>query len=173
MNLGDYPMSFAFGRKVFAWSEVSLNPLLTEQDWVLYPVFPGEQVGMGSAARLLATARNTLASNRNTTWSGSTTRRRYSASPPRAVGSSAGGNRHGRFYFFHRGLNHFQCGGGNVEGAGIADGINAMLLQSHEGFLRLFPCWHHPAAKFGTLRAAGAFLVSAEKKDGVCSHSRC
>jgi hypothetical protein len=42
------------------------------------------------------------------------------------------------------------------------------LLQSHEGFLRAFPCWHRPNAKFVGLRTDGAFLVSAEKKDGVC-----
>ena len=50
----------------------------------------------------------------------------------------------------------------------MAEAVNAMLLQSHEGFLRLFPCWHHSEAKFVTIRAAGAFLVSAEKKAGVC-----
>ncbi len=45
VNMAEYPMSHAYGRKVFAWSESTLNPFLTEQDWVLYPVFPGEQVG--------------------------------------------------------------------------------------------------------------------------------
>ncbi len=73
-----------------------------------------------------------------------------------------------RGYFRSIGVNNFRSGGGNVEGVGVAEGINAMLLQSQEGFLRLFPCWHYPEAKFVTIRAAGAFLVSAQKKDGVC-----
>ena len=59
-HLSDYPMSFAYGRKVFAWSEQSLNPLLTEQDWVLYPVFPAQQVSLSSDPELLRVARNTL-----------------------------------------------------------------------------------------------------------------
>jgi hypothetical protein len=41
-----------------------------------------------------------------------------------------------------------------------------MLLQSHEGIIRLFPCWDRKSdAKFENLRADGAFLVSAELKD--------
>ncbi|MCY2927996.1 MAG: hypothetical protein NTV86_00600, partial [Planctomycetota bacterium] len=59
-------------------------------------------------------------------------------------------------------------GGGGIENnSGIPGGLNEMLLQSHEGFLRLFPCW--PAdrpARFTGLRAYGAFLVSAERAGG-------
>lgn len=45
--------------------------------------------------------------------------------------------------------------------------INECLLQSYHGELRLFPNWpkEKPAA-FRSLRAAGAFLVSAEFRDG-------
>jgi hypothetical protein len=42
--------------------------------------------------------------------------------------------------------------------------INDMLLQSHGGALRFFPVWNASAlgpASFTTLRAYGAFLVSA------------
>ncbi|MEI6971712.1 MAG: glycoside hydrolase family 95-like protein [bacterium] len=54
------------------------------------------------------------------------------------------------------------CGGGIENCAGIPAGINEMLLQSHEGFLRLFPCWPMGRpARFAGLRAYGAFLVSA------------
>jgi hypothetical protein len=42
-----------------------------------------------------------------------------------------------------------------------------MLLQSHEGFLRLFPCWPKDRpARFEGLRAYGAFLVSSELAGG-------
>ncbi|MCY2927201.1 MAG: hypothetical protein NT031_17560, partial [Planctomycetota bacterium] len=62
----------------------------------------------------------------------------------------------------------FTFGGGGIENnSGIPGGLNEMLLQSHEGFLRLFPCW--PAsrpARFAGLRAYGAFLVSAERAGG-------
>jgi hypothetical protein len=166
-HLSDYPMSFAYGRKVFAWSEQSLNPLLTEQDWILYPVFPGEQVNLGADPELLRIARNTLVIKPQyyVEWLNN---------PPQIFGIAARLAHHPpeimerfRAYFRDLGPSHFKSGGGNVEGAGIADGIQAMLLQSQEGFLRLFPCWHHDDAKFVTLRAAGAFLVTAEKKNGV------
>lgn len=50
----------------------------------------------------------------------------------------------------------------------VPNAIQEMLLQSHEGVLRLFPCWPRELdARFGTLRARGAFLVSAELKGGV------
>ncbi len=49
-----------------------------------------------------------------------------------------------------------------------AAGIQEMLLQSHTGIIRVFPAipakWSNVA--FNNLRAMGAFLVSAEKKDG-------
>lgn len=63
-----------------------------------------------------------------------------------------------------------QYGGGGIENCSGFLAINEMLLQSHEGVLRLFPCWPREMdARFGTLRAVGAFLVSAELKDGVIS----
>jgi hypothetical protein len=63
-----------------------------------------------------------------------------------------------------------QYGGGGIENCSGFLAINEMLLQSHEGVIRLFPCWPKDMdARFGTLRAAGAFLVSAELKGGVIS----
>lgn len=50
----------------------------------------------------------------------------------------------------------------------FAAGIQEMLLQSHTDTLRIFPaipkCWEN--ASFHNLRAQGAFLVSAVRKDG-------
>ena len=45
--------------------------------------------------------------------------------------------------------------------------INEMLCMSHRGVLRLFPVWPKDQdAQFTNLRAWGAFLVSAEIRDG-------
>ena len=59
-------------------------------------------------------------------------------------------------------------GGGGIESCGGFLAINEMLLQSHEGVIRFFPCWPKDQdARFGDLRAVGAFLISAELKGGV------
>lgn len=50
----------------------------------------------------------------------------------------------------------------------FASGLQEMLIQSHAGFLEIFPAipnnWDN--VSFQTLRAEGAYLVSAEKKNG-------
>lgn len=62
----------------------------------------------------------------------------------------------------------FDMGGGGIENcSGIPGGLNEMVLQSHEGCLRLFPCWpKNRPARFEGLRAHGAFLVSSEMANG-------
>jgi len=48
--------------------------------------------------------------------------------------------------------------------------INECLLQSHDGVLHLFPHWPKDRdAVFANLRAVGAFLVSAARRDGQTS----
>ena len=59
--------------------------------------------------------------------------------------------------------------GGMLENIGATVAINDLLLQSHGGILRLFPVWDALAlgpASFSTLRAYGAFLVSASVDKG-------
>ena len=54
--------------------------------------------------------------------------------------------------------------GGMLENIGATVAINDLLLQSHGGRMRFFPVWNASAlgaASFTTLRAYGAFLVSA------------
>ena len=55
-------------------------------------------------------------------------------------------------------------GGAGLESIGGLEGIHTLMLQSHEGVLRIFPRWpkgEQYTASFSTLRANGAFLVSA------------
>jgi alpha-L-fucosidase 2 len=65
-------------------------------------------------------------------------------------------------------------GGGGIENCcGVPATINEMLMQSHEGVLRLFPVWPKGRdAKFENLRAYGAFLISSELKNGVVATVR-
>jgi hypothetical protein len=62
-------------------------------------------------------------------------------------------------------INH----GGMLENIGATVAINDLLLQSHGGVMRFFPVWNASAlgpASFTTLRAYGAFLVSASVDGG-------
>ena len=46
-------------------------------------------------------------------------------------------------------------------------------MQGHEGVIRLFPVWPRDLdARFGDLRAVGAFLVSADLRGGAVSGVR-
>ena len=49
--------------------------------------------------------------------------------------------------------------------------VNEMLLQSVGGTIRLFPVWRSDAS-FETLRADGAFLVSARQSGGTVGDVR-
>ncbi len=63
--------------------------------------------------------------------------------------------------------------GGGIETCGSIETINSMLMQSHEGILRLFPVWpNNRDAKFINLRAAGGWLVSSEINKGNVSYIR-
>jgi alpha-L-fucosidase 2 len=54
----------------------------------------------------------------------------------------------------------------------FAQGIHEMLLQSHKGYIEIFPAipgaWKN--ISFKTLRTEGAFLVSAKKENGVVTN---
>jgi hypothetical protein len=67
-----------------------------------------------------------------------------------------------------------RSGGGGIETCStVTATINEMLIQSHQGVIRLFPNW--PAgkdARYDKLRAYGAFLVSAELKGGTIQNVR-
>ena len=55
----------------------------------------------------------------------------------------------------------------------VPNTVNEMLLQSHEGIIRLFPVWpRQHDARFRTLRADGAFLVSASLGGGTVREVR-
>lgn len=58
--------------------------------------------------------------------------------------------------------------GGCLENCSItANTLNEMALQSHQGTLRIFPCWDKNIdAEYKNLRADGAYLVSSSIKGG-------
>ena len=141
-----------------------------------YGIYPGEQIGQSSPPALLAAARNTVLLADVTDPLQENAFQEIFPSFVR-VGCSEGCKLNASYILdtFSRvvagnmGENgYLRQGGGGIETAGGALAINDMLLQSFEGFIRLFPVWPHSEdASFRTLRATGAFLVSASLKNGT------
>ena len=129
-------------------------------------IYPAGIFGLGSDPKLLAIARDTLTAinqwvSLNSTSSVFPAAARVGYDPATILAKL------GEMRFQPNGVvyNEFHM----LENSSIVPNtIDEMLLQSHEGILRLFPVW--PAgrdASFRTLRAYGAFLVSATLSHGV------
>jgi len=71
-------------------------------------------------------------------------------------------------YTDHTNFNFMERMGIWFENFGLPAVINACLLQSYDGIIRMFPNWPDDKdAAFNTLRAVGGFLISSSIKDGV------
>jgi hypothetical protein len=141
----------------------------------LFPMFSGDDVGLGSPPELLQIGLNTS---------------RYVTARPdnRFVLMPTAAARVGRRdaldmlkaditgrAYRNRSVDCFPVGQGQsgqngygvwIENAALTAPINEMLLQSYDGTIRLFPAWPlDKPARFGTLRAVGAFLVSGALVD--------
>ncbi|MBR3835184.1 MAG: hypothetical protein IKJ69_00145 [Clostridia bacterium] len=162
-NLSDFPTFIKRGKRCFRYSKRGIR-WRDENTVGLQHIYPASQIGLDSGEKLLKIARNTYFIND----------RRLDDN-----GSNSylpGGARIGvdpRFLIegIHQNINEFALpnrlfrhhGGGIEHLTTIPATINEMLMQSHEGVIRLFPCWDKKSsAAFENLRADGAFLVSAE-----------
>ena len=167
-HISKFPLQERAGKTVFRYTERGTdwwrgNTLGIQHIW------PAGTIGLDSDPKLLSVSRDTITvlgrwrdNNGFPTFYTAAARVGYD---PNVILDNLRGQcgRHGYpnlFVFF---------GGGGIECCcAVPSSINEMLLQSHEGVLRLFPVWPRDrAARFGRLRAVGAFLVSGELKDGV------
>ena len=166
-KLSAFPVQERDGHTVFRYSERGMawcdgNTLGIQH------IFPAGAIGLDSDPKLLAISRNMIDAmhrwndnNGFSSWYSACARVGYD--PKRIL----------------KGLRHecdthsapnllLQYRGGGIENCSGFLAVNEMLLQSHDGVLRIFPCWPREMdAKFGTLGAVGAFLVSAEIKGGL------
>lgn len=53
------------------------------------------------------------------------------------------------------------------EKVGVMEALNDMMVYSDNGFIKTFPTWTGNDAEFQDIRVKGAFLVSAEMKEGT------
>lgn len=160
-NLAAYPTGEHDGRRVLIESEDA--PGFTRSISLFNVIWPGAgDVGLGGDPALLETCRNTLAAL--DLWQQGNS---LSWVYPAAI-------RVGMLDAVERLETHLRSPAGlrdnltvaqaygGLETCGAAAAINEMLLQSHDGILRIFPVWPaERAASFTNLRARGAFLVSA------------
>ena len=132
-------------------------------------IYPADCVGFDSPPQLLQISRDTIAASPR--WHDGNGANSFFPAAVRVGYDSAAILRE-----LHRYSSEFSTPNGfskgNIHGienfSTVPNTVNEMLLQSHEGVLRLFPVWPKDQnARFGTLRARGAFLVSAELKNGV------
>ncbi len=143
--------------------------LAVRPDSTYIHIYPANAVGLGSDPRLLQVARNTL--NAKPTWVDMNgTSAFYPAAARVGFDPNALLAKLHEMRFQPNGVvyNEFHM----LENSSIVPNtVDEMLLQSFDGTLRLFPVWpaNHDAS-FRTLRAYGAFLVSAELKGGVVTH---
>ncbi|MFO1521161.1 MAG: LamG-like jellyroll fold domain-containing protein [Kiritimatiellia bacterium] len=172
VRLSPFPLQERGGKTVFRYSEKG-TAWWNDNTLGIQHIFPSGAIGLDSDPRLLEISHNMInAMNRWADYNGFSSW--YTACArvgydPKVILARlrAECDKHS----FPNGLLYY--GGGGIESCGGFLAINEMLMQSHEGVLRLFPCWPlDQNARFGDLLAVGAFRVSATLNDGVVSGVR-
>ena len=161
-NLSDFPTFIKHGKKCFRYSKRGIR-WRDDNTVGLQHIYPCSQIGLSSDKKLLKIARNTYFINdRRLDDNGSNSYlpagARIGVNPEFLI---EGIHQNIKEFAFPNGL--FRHHGGGIEHlTTVPVTINEMLMQSHEGVIRLFPCWDKKmTASFENLRADGAFLVSA------------
>jgi alpha-L-fucosidase 2 len=171
-RISDFPLQEKDGKTLFRYSEKG-TAWWNDNTLGIQHIFPAGAIGLDSDPKLLEISHNTInAMSRWRDFNGSsswyTACARVGYDPKKILSELA------NMYSHHALPNKLlNFGGGGIENVSPALAVTEMLMQSHDGVIRLFPCWPREMdARFGTLRAVGAFLVSAEMKDGVISGVR-
>ena len=172
-KLSPFPTFMRNNLLVFRYTEVG-------RDWNngnsigIQHIYPGSQIGLGSPADLLQTGKNMVQAMAR--WSdGNGTVTFYPAAARVGhdpddilthLASWVKGNSYPSL--------HIHTGGGGVENFNtVPSTITEMLLQSFQGKLRVFANWPSDKdARFGDLRAYGAFLLSSDRRGGSVKYVR-
>ena len=172
-NLSDFPTFIKRGKKCFRYSKRGIR-WRDDNTVGLQHIYPASQIGLSSDEKLIKIAKNTYFINdRRLDDNGSN-----SYLP---AGARIGVDPHFLIEGIHQNIREFALpnrlfrhhGGGIEHLTMIPATINEMLMQSHQGIIRFFPCWDKKSsASFTNLRADGAFLVSAELKNEKISSIR-
>jgi hypothetical protein len=178
-NLSAFPTFTMNGKTVFRYTEVGL-------DWNggnsigIQHIYPGSQIGLGSDPTLLATAQNMVSAMAR--WSDDNGTNTFYPAAARVGHDPSDILTHlAAWVSGHSYANgHIHTGGGGIENHNtVPSTIAEMLLQSFQGKVRVFPDWPSTGssgssadARFGDLRAYGAFLVSSRMQGGAVQYVR-
>jgi hypothetical protein len=166
-KMSDFPLQEMNGKTVFRYSEKGMGWNGSNTLGIQH-IYPAGAIGLDSDPKLLEISRNMIDAmgrwrdyNGSSSWYTACARVGYD---PKKILAELN-----NMYSHHALPNKLlNFGGGGIENVSPALGVTEMLLQSHDGVIRLFPCWPKELdARFGTLRTVGAFLVSGELKGGV------
>ena len=169
VKISAFPLQEKDGKTVFRYSEKGMA-WCGDNTLGIQHIFPAGAIGLDSDPKLLEISHNMINAmgrwcdyNGASSWYAACARVGYD---PKKILAELNA-----MYSQHAMANKLlSFGGGGIENVSPALGVTEMLLQSHEGVIRFFPCWPKDQdARFGTLRAKGAFLVSAELKGGIAS----
>ncbi len=166
-KLSTFPTQERNGKKVFRYTETGMA-WNDSNSLGIQHIYPAGAIGLGSDPSLLQTSQNMISEMGR--WSD------YNAFPTFYTAAARVGYdpetilTHLREQLKSHGLQNLfvYYGGGGIECcSAVPSCINEMLMQSHEGVIRLFPVWPKSKdAQFWNLRADGAFVVSASLKHG-------
>jgi hypothetical protein len=166
-RLSAFPLQERNGQTVFRYSEKG-TAWWNDNTLGIQHIFPAGAIGLDSDPKLLEICHHTIEAmsrwSDNNGFSSWYTACARVGTDPKLILSKL------RAECDHRSYPNLilYYGGGGIENVAGFLAVNEMLLQSHEGVLRFFPVWpKEQNARFGTLRAVGAFLVSAETRAGV------
>jgi hypothetical protein len=165
-RLSAFPLQEKKGKTVFRYTEKGMA-WCDSNTLGIQHIYPAGAIGLDSDPKLLEISRNMIdVMNRwidgNGASSWYTACARVGYDPAKILAELR------KMYDHHSMPNKLLAfGGGGIENVSPSLAVNEMLLQSHEGVIRFFPCWPRDLdARFGGLRAVGAFVISAEFKAG-------
>ena len=162
-NLSDFPTFIKRGKKCYRYSKRGIR-WRDENTVGLQHIYPASCIGLSSGEKTLKIARNTYFINdRRLDDNGSNSYlpagARIGVDPDFLIEGIRMNIK--EFALPNKLFRHH--GGGIEHLTTVPVTINEMLMQSHEGVIRILPCWNKKMpASFENLRADGAFLVSAK-----------
>ena len=170
-KISDFPTTVRNGKKVFRLTEVGSDGT----DIATQHIHPAMQVGLSSDTALIQISKNTISMLKRG-WTGDNHTQMFMPAAAMIGYSPETILRKLRAYIDTHVWNnmHIIAGGGGLENLSLVPStIGQMFLQSHQGELRIFPNWpSNIPAKYGDLRAEGAFLVSSEIENNTIRYVR-